>query len=30
LAAIERRDAAASRALLDAHITHGFDDLFSK
>jgi DNA-binding GntR family transcriptional regulator len=29
LAAIERRDAATSRALLDAHITHGFDDLFS-
>jgi DNA-binding GntR family transcriptional regulator len=30
LAAIESRDAAASRAVLDAHITHGFDDLFSK
>jgi DNA-binding GntR family transcriptional regulator len=29
LAAIERRDAVASRALLDAHITHGFDELFS-
>jgi len=30
LAAIERRDAEASRALLDAHITHGFDGLFSR
>jgi DNA-binding GntR family transcriptional regulator len=29
LAAIERRDAVASRALLDAHITHGFEGLFS-
>jgi DNA-binding GntR family transcriptional regulator len=29
LAAVERRDAAGSRALLEAHITHGFNELFS-
>lgn len=30
LAAVERRDSQAARKLLDAHITHGFEEAFSE